>query len=161
MVELSIHAFQATLEEDGGGYPTTLATNESRIIFKGNIYICKVTIVATKGDGGKVVVRHFVPRDYTLKKVVADRYNNFALERMEMLYSTRPWKYEEVVMTTVARPENAISDVINFNGYGCDRLFHLRVRYLANNFTSELKIQFVCSFRSQTMPPRSLSRAET
>ena len=161
MVELSIHAFQATLEEDGGGYPTTVATNESRIIFKGNIYICKLTIVATKGDGGKQVVRHFVPRDYTLKKVVADRYKNFELDRMEMLYSVRPWKFEEVVFTTVVKPENTFSGIINYNGYGCDRLFHLRVRYLANNFTSELKIQFVCSFRSQTMPPRSLSRAET
>ena len=123
------------MEEDGGEYPTTVATNESRIIFKGNIYICKVTIVATKGGGGKQVVRHFVPRDYTLKRVVADRYKNFELERMEMLYSVRPWKYEDVVMSTVASPENTFSGVINYFGYGCDRLFHLRVRYLVNYFT--------------------------
>ena len=105
MVELIIHAFQATLEDDGGGYPTTFATNESRIIFKGNIYICKVTIVATKGEGGKQVVRHFVPRDYTLKRVVVDHYKNFELERTELLYSMRPWKFGEAVITTVVSPE--------------------------------------------------------
>ena len=121
-------AFQATLEEDGGGYPTTIATNESRIIFRGNLYICKVFIVVNKGEGGKQVVRHFVPRDYTLKKVVIDHHKNFGLDRTEMMYSVMPWKApREHVVFAYVYPENTFSMAINDLGFGCDRLFHLKV----------------------------------
>ena len=125
------------MEEDGGGYPTSIATNESRIIFKGNLYICKVTIVANKGEGDSQVVRHFVPRDYTLKKVVVDHHKNFGLDRTQMMYSVRPWKApsEQDVLTTFVDPENTISGVINDIGYGCDRLFHLKVKRAMFTFT--------------------------
>ena len=140
---LRIPFFQATLEEDGGGYPTSIATNESRIIFKGNLYICKMTIDANKGEGGSQVVRHFVPRDYTLKKVVVDHHKNFGLDRTEMMYSVIRWNAssEQFVFMTFVHPEDTISGVINDIGYGCDRLFHLMVKRAVFTFAQKIEIK--------------------
>ena len=139
MEGLRFHFFQATVEEEGGGYPTTIATNESRIIFKGNLYICKVTIVANKGEGGRQVVRHFVPRDYTLKKVV-DHHKNFGLDRTKMVYSVMPWKSSQYAKDVVAMsvyPDDTFSWVINTLGIGCDRLFHLKVKTVIYKITEK------------------------
>ena len=117
------------------GMNPSVATDENRIMFRGNLYICKLTIVINSHEGRRVF-RHFVPRDYTVKKVVVDHHKNFGLDRMVMVYSVRPWKAAEDsgIRESRALPENTFSQLINELGYGCDKLFHLKVTNTPSSF---------------------------
>ena len=111
-----LHPLQATVQEKEGGCPPTpsVATDENRILFRGNLYICKLTIVVNSHEGRRVF-RHFVPRDYKVKKVVVDHHKKFGLDRMVMVYSVRPWKAAEDsgIREIHALPENTFSELIN------------------------------------------------
>ena len=115
--------FEAEVDQ-GGGYPSTVATDLKRLVFHGDIYLCKLSILVERVGQASQTVKHFVLRDSSVESIVKDKYKNFEMENFTMSYSVcvgRKVKRKRVL------PQQRFQEVIVNYGRGCTSLFHLTV----------------------------------